>query len=89
MGIFQVETGERIKKIKGHSAIINACSVTTRGTELLASGSDDGHLKIWDTRQKTAIKDFDTSLPILSLSLDLDGGMIYSASVDNVIQVHL
>jgi Prp8 binding protein len=85
--MFDVESGERIKKYKGHLGIINSCSVSRRGTELLASGSDDTHVKLWDPRQKTAIKSLSAQYPVLSVCFNLDGGLLFSSGIDNLIKV--
>jgi len=45
-GVYDVQTGERIKRFKGHTSIVNSCSPARRGPELLASGSDDGSVKV-------------------------------------------
>jgi Prp8 binding protein len=45
-GVFDVQTGERIKRFKGHTSFVNSCSPARRGPELLASGSDDGSVKV-------------------------------------------
>ena len=38
---WDVETGARIKKMKGHSNIVNACGASRRGPNLMVSGGDD------------------------------------------------
>ena len=88
-GQFDVETGARVKKFKGHTGIINTCSVTRRGSELLASGADEGHVKIWDPRQKLAIKSLNAQLPVLAVSFSLDGGLLFSSGIDGEIKVFL
>ena len=40
------ETGMRIKRLKGHSSFVNSCCPARRGPELIASGSDDGTVKV-------------------------------------------
>lgn len=45
-GVYDVQTGERIKRFKGHTSFVNSCSPARRGPELLASGSDDGSVKV-------------------------------------------
>ena len=44
--IWDVEAGERIKKLKGHTSFVNSCCPTRRGVALLATGSDDGNIKV-------------------------------------------
>ncbi|CAH1757245.1 8756_t:CDS:10 [Entrophospora sp. SA101] len=58
VGVWDVPMGLRIKKFKGHSLFVNSVSSTRRGNEILASGSDDGSIKIWDLRQKDAAETF-------------------------------
>ena len=44
--IWDCEVGERIKKLKGHTSFVNSCCPTRRGVALLATGSDDGNIKV-------------------------------------------
>ena len=44
--IWDVEAGERINKLKGHTSFVNSCCPTRRGVALLATGSDDGNIKV-------------------------------------------
>ncbi|KAF9582614.1 hypothetical protein BGW38_010968 [Lunasporangiospora selenospora] len=84
-GVFDVETGERIKKFKGHSTFVNSCSLVRRGPELLASGSDDGSVKIWDLRTKNAVESFDSQYQITAVSFSDAGDLVYAGGIDNQI----
>ena len=44
--VWDCEVGERIKKLKGHTSFVNTCCPTRRGVALLATGSDDGNVKV-------------------------------------------
>ena len=44
--VWDCEVGERIKKLKGHSSIVNTCSPVRRGAPIVATGSDDGNIKV-------------------------------------------
>ena len=44
--VWDCEVGERIKKLKGHTSFVNSCCPTRRGVALLATGSDDGNIKV-------------------------------------------
>lgn len=44
--VWDSEVGERIKKLKGHTSFVNTCCPTRRGVVLLATGSDDGNIKV-------------------------------------------
>ena len=44
--VWDVETGTRIKKMRGHSSIVNSCYPARRGPPLVVSGGDDGYIKV-------------------------------------------
>ncbi len=44
--VWDCEVGERIKRLKGHSSIVNTCSPVRRGAPIVATGSDDGNIKV-------------------------------------------
>ncbi|KAG0344283.1 hypothetical protein BG004_004596 [Podila humilis] len=82
-GVYDVETGERIKRFKGHTSFVNSCSPARRGPELLASGSDDGSVKIWDLRSKNAVESFDSQYQITSVSFSQAGDLVFAGGIDN------
>ena len=86
VALWDATTGERLRRFKGHKAIVNACSSNKRGQEMIASVGDDGCLKIWDTRQKVAVKSFDESFPLTSVAFGLDGGLVFAAGINNQIK---
>lgn len=44
--VWDCEVGERIKKLKGHSSFVNTCCPVRRGVPIVATGSDDGNIKV-------------------------------------------
>lgn len=46
LGIWDYETGARIKKLKGHSSFINSCYPSRRGPQYVVSGADDCTVKV-------------------------------------------
>lgn len=84
---WDLETGLRIRRHLGHEEIINALDVSRRGEELLASGSDDGHIGLWDPRQKHAVDFIDTGFPVTAVALAEAGNELYSGGIDNDIKV--
>lgn len=53
---------------------------------MVASVSDDSMLMIWDLRQKTPVKSYDNNSPLTSVAFGVDGGIAYSAGIDNQIK---
>lgn len=79
--------GERIKKLVGHTSIVNACSVTRFGTPLGVSGSDDGTVKIWDMRERKCAGTFEHSYQILSVETADNGDRIFAGAIDDSVLV--
>lgn len=46
VGVWDSETGERIKRLKGHTSFVNTCFPARRGPQLVCTGSDDGTVKV-------------------------------------------
>lgn len=46
VGVWDSETGERIKRLKGHTSFVNTCYPARRGPQLVCTGSDDGTVKV-------------------------------------------
>jgi len=84
---WDLETGQRIRRHEGHEEIINCMEVSKRGEEVLISGSDDGHIGLWDPRQKLALDYIDTSFPVTAIAISEAGNELYSGGIDNDIKV--
>ncbi|KAI8881850.1 WD40 repeat-like protein [Backusella circina FSU 941] len=87
VAIWDAKRGERIKRFKGHTNIVNSCQVARRGPELVVSGSDDCTIKMWDSRQKEAVNTYHSDYQVTSVSFGDAGDMVYSAGLDNEIKV--
>lgn len=74
---------KRIKTFNEHDMIVNSVSVVRRGPNLLASGSDDGTVKIWDTRQRGSIQTFNARFPVTSVAFNDDATSVFSGGIDN------
>ena len=85
--LWDLEAGERLKKFKGHSSFVNCCSSTRRGPQLFASGSDDGTVRVWDPRQKSCVKLFNSTYQVTTVVFGEGGDQLFSGGIDN--QVHL
>lgn len=47
LAVWDIETGDRMRKLKGHQTFVNTVSAARRGPQLLCSGSDDGTVKVF------------------------------------------
>ncbi|RDB19809.1 U5 small nuclear ribonucleoprotein [Hypsizygus marmoreus] len=87
-------TGQRIRKIRAHREIINTIDRTMAGgagTELIATGSDDGTVKIWEGGEdapKQAVATFEVGCPVTSVCWSADGANVYIGALDNEIHVY-
>lgn len=51
LGLWDLVTGARVKKMKGHILFVNSVSGARRGPMMLCSGSDDCTIRVWDPRK--------------------------------------
>jgi Prp8 binding protein len=88
-----VTTGQKTRKIRAHKEIINSVDRTMAagsGTELVATGSDDGTVKIWEGGEdagKTPVATFDVGYPVTAVCWGKDGNAVYVGAVDNEVHV--
>jgi Prp8 binding protein len=87
LSIFDVNAMNRVKRLQGHMGIVNSCHVTSRGAELIISGSDDRTVKLWDSRDKTCVQTWPLKLPVTSVCIDEFGTNAYIGGIDSVIQI--
>lgn len=87
-------TGQRVRKICAHHEIVNTLDRTMAsgsGTELLATGSDDGTVKIWeggDESSKISVGEFNIGCPVTAVCWSKDGANVYVGALDNTIHVY-
>ncbi|KAF5364063.1 hypothetical protein D9756_000169 [Leucocoprinus leucothites] len=89
-----ITTGERLRKIRAHREIINSVDRTMAsgsGIELVATGSDDGTVKIWeggDEATKTPVATLEIGCPVTAVCWSADGASVYVGAIDNEIHVY-
>lgn len=91
-----------MKKLNGHTAIVNSMQTSRRGVPYLVSGGDDGTTKLWDLRVRRcarrpapwALRDpcevhtFEHQYQILAVSFDDTAERIFSGSLDNTVLIY-
>ena len=85
--IWDLETGEKLHTLKGHSNTINTLSITPNEKKLV-SGSKDRSIKIWDlkTKENTNTLKGHTGW-VLDVQTTPDGKFIISCSIDKTIKI--
>lgn len=94
LSMTDVTTGQRYRRIRAHREIINSVDRTMAGgagTELVATGSDDGTVKIWEGGEdagKYAVATFNVGCPVTAVAWSADGANVYIGAIDNEIHVY-
>lgn len=83
VAVWDVEYGRRVKKFVGHTGCVNACSPLRRGPMLVASGSDDGSVRVWDARSKRCAQAMVGRFPVTAACFGPDNNTVFSGGVDN------
>lgn len=87
LGMWDLETGKRVKKFKGHESFVNSCRSTRRGQVYLCSGSDDCSIKIWDPRQKNYTTSLNNTYQVTAVTFDDTAQHVISGGIDNDVKV--
>lgn len=88
-------TGQRAKRLRGHTGIINAISRTASGTagaELLATAADDGTVRVWEggeEGEKYPVAEWEIGCPVTAVAWGNDGNTVYIGALDNLIHVSI
>ena len=80
--LFDVKTGERLRRIEGHTGAVNAVAFSPDG-KLLATGSHDGTVGLWDAETGKSVRRFEGhSKEVFSIAFSPDGKHVASAGAD-------
>lgn len=86
LGVYDVMTGNRMKRFMGHKGIVNAVGVCSDASPCLAvSASDDRTARLWDTRVRGEVGCLEDNYQITSVAYANDGLTVYTGGIDNCI----
>ncbi|KAK4056337.1 hypothetical protein OIO90_002781 [Microbotryomycetes sp. JL221] len=88
--LFELKTGEVLRRFRGHRDIVNSIDVQRGGAGrgLFASASDDGTVRIWSDESKEALDTIDLGYPITTVKWSEDGQSLYVGGIDNDVHVY-
>ena len=66
----------RIKRLKAHTSVVNACSASRGQESLLVTASDDCTVKLWDTRTRLMVTSVKDKFQILCCCFNGDGNQV-------------
>nr|ACO14933.1 WD repeat-containing protein 57 [Caligus clemensi] len=87
VGIFDSTTGQRIKRLKGHTGFVNACHPARRGPPLIVSGSDDCTVKTWDQRKRGCAHSFNNTFQVTGATYNDTADQIITGGIDNDLKI--
>lgn len=86
LGVYDVRTGDRLKRFMGHKGIVNAVAVPKDGSPCLAvSASDDRTCRLWDTRVRGEVGCLEDRFQVTAVEYGNDGLTVFTGGIDNCI----
>ncbi|GAA5918639.1 hypothetical protein JCM1841_002288 [Sporobolomyces salmonicolor] len=87
--LFDLKTGEVLRRFRGHKGTVNSVDVQRggMGRGLIASASDDGTVRVWSEEAKEEIEIVELGYPITAVKWSEDGQSLYIGGLDNDVHV--
>lgn len=86
VSFWDAQTGQRLRKATGHQLAINDSAASQNGT--CVSVGDDGSVRVWDERAKTAVAVISTEYPLLACDVTSDGTKVFVSGIDPVVRAY-
>lgn len=88
--LFDLKSGEVIRRFRGHYGVVNSVDVQRggQGQGLFASASDDGSVMVWSPDLKEALDTVELGYPITAVKWSEDGQSLYIGGIDNDVHVY-
>ncbi|ORY90723.1 putative subunit of the heterotrimeric G protein [Leucosporidium creatinivorum] len=88
--LFNLKSGEVIRRFRGHRGIVNSVDIQRGGAGqgLFASASDDGSVRVWSEESKEAVDTIELGYPITAVKWSEDGQSLFIGGIDNDVHVY-
>lgn len=87
VAVWDMASGLRIRKLKGHTAFVNCVSAARRGDPLLVSGADDSCVRLWDARRRGCSSTLQNTYQVTAVTFNDTAEQVMSSGLDNEIKV--
>jgi len=87
VGVWDTMTGERIKRMKGHTSFVNSVDCARSGKPMVVSGGDDCQVKVWDRRRRQPLASLNSTYQVTAVCFNEDASQVISAGIDNEIKI--
>ena len=87
VGMFDSMTGQRIKRMKGHTSYVNSVDCARHDKPLVVSGGDDCQIKVWDPRRRQAVTSLNNDYQVTAVQFNEDPTQIITAGIDNDLKI--
>ena len=87
VGVFDSNTLQRVKRLKGHTLFVNSCHPARRGAPLIVSGSDDCTVRVWDQRYRSPVVNMNATYQVTAVSFGDSSDQVASSGIDNIVKV--
>jgi WD40 repeat protein len=85
--VWDIEKGETVRTLEGHTDLVNAVAVTPDG-RFAVSASNDGTLKVWDIEKGETVRTLEGHTDLVNaVAVTPDGRFAVSASDDGTLKV--
>lgn len=78
-------TGTRLKKLKGHSSIVNSVDISRKTQQMLISVGEDCNCLIWDLRTRKEAQRHTSKYQLTSCAINSHGTHAWVGGIDNTI----
>jgi Prp8 binding protein len=87
VGVWDVATGSRIKRLKGHTKFVNSVGETKKGEPFVVSGSDDCQVRVWDVRRRGSVVNLNSEYQVTAVCFGESQEQVISGGIDNEIKM--